>query len=123
MNSRNHMKMQKFDIFVNINLKINMLKIRNIVKLRTVVYTGEYRGAAHSICNLNYSVPKKIAIVFHNESNYDYHFIIRELVKDFEGQFTCLGENTEKYITFSVSIEKEITRIDKNGKEITKAES
>ena len=123
MNSRNHMKIQKFDIFVNINLKINMLKIRNIVKLRTVVYTGEYRGAAHSICNLNYSVPKKIAIVFHNESNYDYHFIIRELVKDFEGQFTCLGENTEKYITFSVSIEKEITRIDKNGKEITKAES
>ena len=117
------MKMQKFDIFVNINLKINMLKIRNIVKLRTVVYTGEYRGDAHSICNLNYSVPKKIAIVFHNESNYDYHFIIRELVKDFEGQFTCLGENTEKYITFSVSIEKEITRIDKNGKEITKAES
>ena len=123
MNSRSHMKMQKFDIFVNINLKINMLKIRNIVKLGTVVYTGEYRGAAHSICNLNYSVPKKIAIVFHNESNYDYHFIIRELVKDFEGQFTCLGENTEKYITFSVSIEKEITRIDKNGKEITKAES
>ena len=31
-------------------------------------YTGEYRGTAHSICNLKYSVPKKIPIVFHNGS-------------------------------------------------------
>ena len=29
-------------------------------------YTEEYRDAAHSICNLKYSVPKKIPIVFHN---------------------------------------------------------
>ena len=35
-------------------------------------YTGEYRDAAHSICNLKYSVPKKILIVFHNGSNYDF---------------------------------------------------
>ena len=32
-------------------------------------YTGEYRGAAHSICNSKYSVPKNIPIVFHNGSN------------------------------------------------------
>ena len=38
-------------------------------------------------------------IVFHNGSTYDYHFIIKELVKEFEGNFECLGENTEKYIT------------------------
>ena len=35
-------------------------------------------------------------------------------------QFTCLGENTEKYITFTVPIEKEVRRIEKNEKEITK---
>ena len=40
-------------------------------------YTGEYRGAAHIICNLKFSVPKKILIVFHNVSNYDYHLIIK----------------------------------------------
>ena len=45
-------------------------------------YTEEYRGAAHSICNLKYSVPKKIPIAFHNGSNYDYQFIIKELAKD-----------------------------------------
>ena len=70
-------------------------------------YTGKYRGAAHNTCNLRYQIPKEIPIIFHNSSTYDYHFIIRELVKEFEGNFECLGENTEKHITFSVSIKKE----------------
>ena len=73
----------------------------------------------HSICKLKYSVPKKISIVFHNESNYDYQFIIKELAEKFLKQFICLGENAGKHITFTVPIEKEVTRIDKNGEEIT----
>ena len=80
-------------------------------------YSGENRGGAHSICNLVYL---KNPIVFHNGSNYDYHFIIKELAEEFKKQFTCLGENNEKCITFTVPIEKEITRIDKNIEEITK---
>ena len=39
-------------------------------------------------------------------SNYDYHFIIKELVEELEGQFKCLGENAEKCMTFSMVIEK-----------------
>ena len=69
-------------------------------------YTGKYRGASHNICNLRYKVPKEIPIVFHNGSTYDYHFLIKELVKEFERSFECLGENTEKYITFSVPLKK-----------------
>ena len=42
-------------------------------------YTGEHRGAAYSVCNLKYSVPKKILIVFHNGLNYDYHFAIKKV--------------------------------------------
>ena len=68
-------------------------------------YTGEYREAAHIICNLKYSELKKIPIAFHNGSNYDYHFIIKELAEEIQEQITCLGE---------------ITTIDKNGEEITK---
>ena len=79
-------------------------------------YTGKYRGAAHNICNLRYKIPKEIPIIFHNGSTYDYHFIIKELVKEFEGNFECLGENTEKYITFSVPIKK---RIENKDMEIT----
>ena len=71
-------------------------------------YTGKYRGAAHNICNLRDKVPKEIPVVFHNGSTYDYHFIIKELIKEYEGTFDCLGENTEKYITFSVPLKKEI---------------
>ena len=83
-------------------------------------YTGEYRGAGHSMCNLKYSEPKRIPIAFHNGSNYDYHLIIKELAEEFEKQFTCLGENIERYITFTVPVENEVTRINKNGEEVTK---
>ena len=69
-------------------------------------YTGECRGAAHSICNLKYSLPKKVPIVLYNGSNYGYHFFIKELAGEFRKQFTCLGESTEKCITFTVPIEK-----------------
>ena len=54
--------------------------------------------------------------MFHNGSRYDYHFIIEELAEEFKGEVECLGENTEKCITFSVPIKKETTRKDKNGK-------
>ena len=47
-------------------------------------YTREYRRAAHSICNLKYSLPKTFLIVFHNNSNFDYHFIIKELAEEFK---------------------------------------
>ena len=64
-------------------------------------YTKEYRGVAHIICNLKYSVPKEITIVFHSGYNYyDYHFTIKKLAEEFEGHFNCLEENPEKYITF-----------------------
>ena len=60
-------------------------------------------------------MPNEIPVDFHNGLNYDYHFIIKELANEFEGQLERLGENTEKYKTFSVSIEKEVTKIDKGG--------
>ena len=71
-------------------------------------YTGRYRGPALCVCNLRYKTPKEIPIVFHNGSTYDYHFITKELAKEFEGQFECLGENTEKYITFLYPLKKNL---------------
>ena len=83
-------------------------------------YTGKYRSAANSTCNLKYSIPKETPAVFHNKSNYDYHFIIKQLVKGFAGEFDCLGGKTKKYKTFAVAITKEDKRVHKNGEEIRK---
>ena len=71
-------------------------------------FTGKYRRAAHNTCNLRYKVPKNILVIFDNGSTYDYRFIIKELASEFDGNFECLGENIEKYITFSVPIKKKI---------------
>ena len=59
-------------------------------------YTKKFRGAALSICNLDYKVPQEIPVKIHNCSKYDYHFIIKEIAEEFKGEFECLGENTEK---------------------------
>ena len=55
-------------------------------------YTGKYRGAARSKSNLEYKVVKEIPVLFHNGSVYDCHFIIQYLVREFNGNFECLGE-------------------------------
>ena len=49
-------------------------------------YTSKYRGAAHNITHLRYKIPKENHVVLHN---YDYFFIIRELMEESEGQFEC----------------------------------
>ena len=76
-------------------------------------YTGKYRDAAHSKCNLNYEIVKEVPVLFHNGSVYDYYFIINYLGREFKGNSECLGENTEKYINFTVPFKKVI-----NDKEI-----
>ena len=50
-------------------------------------YTGKFRGAAHSICNLRYKVPQENTIKIHNGSTYDYHFLIKELPEECKGRF------------------------------------
>ena len=66
---------------------------------------------------MKYSVSKTIPLVFQNGSNYDDRFIIKELAKAFKKQFTSLGEITEKYITFTVPIEKYLRNWRRNYKQ------
>ena len=79
----------------------DFVKDKNFEKVREHYhFTGKNRGAGHSICNLRFIVPSKIPVIFHKSSNYYYHFIVKEFANKSEGQFECLGENTEKQKTF-----------------------
>ena len=66
-------------------------------------FTGEYRGAAHSLCNLQFRKPKFTPILFHNLSGYDSHLFIKNLGKT-EGKIDCIPNNEERYISFSKDI-------------------
>ena len=79
-------------------------------------YTGKYRGAAHSICNLRYSTQKDIPVWFHNGSNYDFNLIITELAKEFRSELQCIPVNTDKYMSFSIPIKKHVYVNNRNTK-------
>ena len=114
------MKIRRFAIYVKKNFVLIKKIKKEFKKMQKFIdhchYTRQYRGAAHSNCNLKYRATKKVPVVFHNGSTYDYHFIIKQLAREFKGSFECLGENTEKCITFSVPIKKEHD----NGKPLKK---
>ena len=78
-------------ILKNPSKSINYRKVRDHCH-----YARKYRSATHSICNLKFNMSNQILVVFHNDSNYDYHFIIKGLANEFEWKFECLEENTVK---------------------------
>jgi len=55
----------------------------------------------------------------HNRSRYDDHIIIKQLAREFKShEFECLGENSEKYISFS--IKQPVTFQGKDGEPLMK---
>ena len=98
--------------------------------------TGKYRGAAHSNCNLKWSISAenlKIPVIFHNLKGYDCHFIMQKIgklinedllndtvkIKDPDGNISyekksmnigVIASNFEKYIGFRLG--RHLTFID-----------
>ena len=64
--------------------------------------SGKYRGAACQSCNTKEGkATKLIPVFFHNGSNYDFHFLIEELMKyeDEYNKVKILSKNSEEYIS------------------------
>ena len=60
-------------------------------------------------------------MIFDNGLNYDYHFVIKELAKEFEREFNCLGKILKNKKPVAVPVTKVVKKIDKNGKKVTKS--
>lgn len=73
--------------------------------------SGQFRGAAHSYCNIQYqfrqgkrSQTSKFYIpgIFHNLRGYDMHHLIASAGKFKDKRISCIPNNMEKYISFSL---------------------
>ena len=104
---REHLRAKVCHICLN-QFKPDSIKVRDHCH-----YTGEYRVAAHSLCNLRFKVPSHIGVIFHNLSGYNAHLFIRELGKCTR-KVEVVAKTIEDYISFSAKV-KIGERIDKNG--------
>ena len=75
--------------------KIGLRKVRDHCH-----YTGKYRGALHSKCNLKLKKTRTIPVFAHNLTGYDSHLFVKRLA-DTQGNVSCIPRNEEKYITFT----------------------
>ena len=83
-------------------------------------YTGQYRGALHSKCNLRLKRNRTIPVFFHNLTGYDSHLFVKRLANT-KGSVDCILHNEEKYITFSKDVL--VDTIEKDHKEACKVYS
>lgn len=85
----------------------------NLIKVRDHDHLGvngdqqspnysNYRGAACNRCNLNLQHPTFIPVYFHNLKNFDAHLLLSEAGKYKDKRLTCIPNNMEKYISFSL---------------------
>ena len=76
--------------------------------------TGDFRGAIHKICNINFRLAYRIPVIFHNLSNYDAHLFIKQLAHCSE-TLDVIPISVEKYVMFSRNIPVDVKII--NGLE------
>ena len=61
--------------------------------------TGQFRGAAHNDCNINYKFTGRIPVVLHNLRGYDSHMTMQAIGKIQGKSLKCIPNNMEKYIS------------------------
>lgn len=64
--------------------------------------TGDYRGASHLKCGLNFQLNKKIPVVFHNLRGYDGHIIMQNIsgFVDEKHELDVIPNSMERYMSF-----------------------
>ena len=66
-------------------------------------WTGQYRGAAHSGCNIALRKVKRVPVIFHNLTGYDGHIIFQNIPKVQECKDPkVISKSMEKFIGFTI---------------------
>ena len=86
--------MEAFYTMENLAIKVNYCYANHCN------FTESFRGAPHSICNLTYSIPRKIPVILNNGSNYDFHLMIKHLGNEFEDKKRLMLEWKYQKIRF-----------------------
>ncbi|KAK6998843.1 hypothetical protein BgiMline_008450 [Biomphalaria glabrata] len=66
-------------------------------------YTGAFRGAAHSECNINYRKRNFLPVVFHNLRRYDSHIIMQALHVWKNVRIECIPLSIEQFMSFRLN--------------------
>ena len=66
--------------------------------------TGDYRGAAHTRCNINYFNNRYLPVVLHNLKGYDSHLSLKEAFEicGTDKNITAIPNSMEKFMTISI---------------------
>ena len=68
--------------------------------------TGQFRGATHQKCNINYFCNRYLPVVFHNLRGYDSHFIIKKAYdianKLNNPKIDVIPNSYEKFMSFNI---------------------
>ena len=91
------MKRQKSAIFARKRLNINTLMMKITIKVKTLVILLVNMEVLHIAYVIQNTVYLKKFMWFSQWIGLWLFFILKQLAKEFEGEFDCLGENAEKY--------------------------
>ena len=58
-------------------------------------FTGEFRGAAHNVCNLRIQNRMIIPVIAHNLPKYDLKLFIRDVMKYTDGKANVLAKSSK----------------------------
>ena len=85
-----------WEVTSKIRFTQKLAKNKNYLKVRDHRLNANIAShLGHSIWNLRFNVSKEIPVIFHNGSNYDHNFMIKELTNKFEGLSDCLRKILE----------------------------
>ena len=64
-------------------------------------YTGQFRGAAHNSCNLNFKAKQAIPVFIHNLKGYDCHLIMQAAANE-QFNLKALPKQSEEFVMFQI---------------------